>query len=185
MSQVSYVTGILCHRQTHEEFVNNLPKGLEEAHECARKTLQASLKSSKKFYDIGYKIVEFKIGDAVYYLDRMRKNKLSPIWIGPCLIINRTSPYNFEILISNRIEKIVNHDSLKFCTDKILPKWIVERQKVIKNNLKVTYCICKKGDDGRVMIQCELCLDWFHHHCLNLSQSKARKLDNFVCGACK
>ena len=172
-------------RQTHEEFVNNLQKGLEEAHECARKTLQASLKSSKKFYDIGYKIVEFKIGDAVYYLDRMRKNKLSPIWIGPCLIINRTSPYNFEILISNRIEKIVNHDSLKFCTDKILPKWIVERQKVIKNNLKVTYCICKKGDDGRVMIQCELCLDWFHHHCLNLSQSKARKLDNFVCGACK
>ena len=172
-------------QQLHDDFVAQLQKGLHNAHESARKTLQVRLKKSKKFYDIGVKKVEFRPGDVVYYLDKMRKNKLSHVWIGPCLVIYRSSPYNFDILIDNRIEKRVNHDLLKPCTDRLVPKWIKVRQDVIKKELKVTYCICRRPDDGRVMVQCDKCKDWFHHHCLGLSQSRARRLGSFLCPVCK
>ena len=172
-------------QQLHDDFVAQLQKGLHNAHESARKTLQVRLKKSKKFYDIGVKKVEFRPGDVVYYLDKMRKNKLSHVWIGPCLVIYRSSPYNFDILIDNRIEKRVNHDLLKPCTDRLVPKWIKVRQDVIKKELKVTYCICRRPDDGRVMVQCDKCKDWFHHHCLGLSQSRARRLSSFLCPVCK
>ena len=171
-------------KQNHEEFVTQLEKGLQEAHEVARKTLKAQLKKSKDFYDIGARVEHFKTGDIVYYLDNMRKNKLSHVWIGPCLIINQSSPCNFDILIQNRTEKRVNHDTLKKCNDKVIPKWITHRQELLQKKADITYCICKKPDDGRLMIQCDHCLQWFHHHCMNLTQYKAKQLDCFLCPEC-
>ena len=172
-------------RQSHVEFVDKLQEGLHQAHECARKTLGAQLKKSKKFYDIGARVVDFKVGDVVYYLNKLRKSKLSPVWLGPCLIIHQSSPFNFDILMDNRIEKRVNHDLLKVCTDRTIPKWIKIRQEVIKKGTEVTYCLCGKGDDGRVMIQCDECLEWYHHHCLSISQNQARQLGDFICPKCR
>ena len=171
-------------KQFHDDFIVQLQKGLQEAHDCARKTLQTKLKRAKKFYDIGAKVIQFRSGDVVYYLDNTRKNKLDSIWIGPCLIIHQVSPYIFDILINNRTQKRVNHDHIKLCTDRMVPTWIERRKQIIAKQMEVIHCICKLPDDGRLMLQCNECLEWYHHHCMGLNQSEARKLKSFVCTEC-
>src|SRR5690606_17815250 len=49
------------------------------------------------------------------------------------------------------------------------------------------YCICRQPDDGKPMICCDLCGEWYHARCLKLSTAKLRALSNqaFVCFKCK
>jgi len=47
-----------------------------------------------------------------------------------------------------------------------------------------TYCICNGPDDGRVMIQCEKCEDWFHAECVHLSDEECEKMEHFTCPRC-
>ena len=167
------------------EYVKKLQESLHSAHEIARTTLKGQLKRAKLDYDIRAKTTTFKVGDTVYYLDNARKDKLHPIWIGPCLIITVISPCVFKIMINNRSEKIVNHDMLKMCGDRKLPPWILKQKQNLLNNLQLLYCTCRKPDDGSFMIECENCQEWFHAHCLGLTINKARRLDNFLCTECK
>ena len=168
----------------HDEFVSLLQKGLHDAHECARRTLQTQLKKSKDFYDAGAKVVQFAKGDAVYYLDMNRRNKLSPVWIGPCLVVHQSSPYNFDILIRNDLKKRVNHDLIKVCTDRTLPQWLKNRKVALLEGVEATFCYCERPDDFRVMVQCGQCYNWFHHHCLGLTQSQAKQLGDWRCRGC-
>ena len=51
-----------------------------------------------------------------------------------------------------------------------------------------TYCICKKGSDGE-MIQCDMCDEWYHINCIDMSFNefeKFRKDSNkqYVCPPC-
>lgn len=47
-----------------------------------------------------------------------------------------------------------------------------------------TYCICKKPDDGRWMIGCDGCDDWFHGDCVGMDQNKAQLIIKFMCPNC-
>ncbi|KAI1258370.1 hypothetical protein F5Y18DRAFT_421449 [Xylariaceae sp. FL1019] len=47
------------------------------------------------------------------------------------------------------------------------------------------YCICRGPDDHRWMIGCEICEDWFHGECVDLSKEIGEKLvERFVCPNC-
>ncbi|KAG9290957.1 hypothetical protein G9A89_011107 [Geosiphon pyriformis] len=46
------------------------------------------------------------------------------------------------------------------------------------------YCICRKPDDHRVMIQCDICKEWFHIACVNLSKSVAEVIEKYYCPLC-
>lgn len=37
-----------------------------------------------------------------------------------------------------------------------------------------TYCICKLPEDGRLMITCDKCVDWFHIDCVKLEESEGK-----------
>lgn len=43
------------------------------------------------------------------------------------------------------------------------------------------YCICRKPYDGKAMVACDQCDEWYHMACLGLRSSP--KL--FICAACK
>ena len=47
------------------------------------------------------------------------------------------------------------------------------------------YCLCRGPDDHRWMICCEICEDWFHGECINLSKDIGESLvEKFVCPNC-
>ncbi|ANB13456.1 Spp1p [Sugiyamaella lignohabitans] len=47
------------------------------------------------------------------------------------------------------------------------------------------YCICRTGDDGRWMIGCDFCDDWFHGDCINMDTVKAKLVMKFACPLCQ
>ncbi|KAH6651835.1 hypothetical protein BKA67DRAFT_537687 [Truncatella angustata] len=47
------------------------------------------------------------------------------------------------------------------------------------------YCLCRGPDDHRWMISCDVCEDWFHGECVDLSKEFGEKLvERFVCPNC-
>ena len=47
------------------------------------------------------------------------------------------------------------------------------------------FCVCRLPDDGETMVNCEMCGEWFHEHCINEQKwSKPVKDIDWVCGIC-
>ena len=48
------------------------------------------------------------------------------------------------------------------------------------------YCICKKPNDGTLMLECESCNNWFHPACIGLHKSTTKELEDniYICKGC-
>ncbi len=48
------------------------------------------------------------------------------------------------------------------------------------------YCVCRKGDDEseQDMIACDVCDEWFHLECVNMTKELSVSMQHFVCSAC-
>ena len=171
-----------------EEFIEKMRDSFLKAHETARKTLKVVLKRSKKLYDLKTRKTEFNKGDVVYVLNQStgkgEAKKLNPKWQGPGVIIHQFSPILFQVRLKNRSTKVLNHDTIKKCTDGEIPQWIVRLQEKLKNSEEDLYCFCNRPDDGYTMVQCELCLEWYHGSCLGLTSAQIHKLKEFLCSKC-
>ena len=93
------------------------------------------------------------------------------------------TPYLFQVLLSNREEKTLHHDHLKPFRGES-PSWIKKEEKRIQEQAKEIFCICRQPDDGTLMVQCEICLEWFHCHCLGITKTKDRA-EPFRCRPCR
>lgn len=48
------------------------------------------------------------------------------------------------------------------------------------------YCVCKQPyDDTKFYIGCDLCSNWFHGSCVDISEDMAKRIDSYVCDECK
>ncbi|CAL1541773.1 unnamed protein product [Lymnaea stagnalis] len=48
------------------------------------------------------------------------------------------------------------------------------------------YCVCKTPyDESKFYIGCDLCSNWFHGACVNISEDRARFIDSYVCEDCR
>uniref|UniRef100_A0A8C2ZES8 CXXC-type zinc finger protein 1 n=1 Tax=Cyclopterus lumpus TaxID=8103 RepID=A0A8C2ZES8_CYCLU len=47
------------------------------------------------------------------------------------------------------------------------------------------YCICRKPDINCFMIGCDNCNEWFHGHCINITEKKAKAIREWYCTRCK
>ncbi|KAL0233605.1 hypothetical protein PCE1_002118 [Barthelona sp. PCE] len=47
------------------------------------------------------------------------------------------------------------------------------------------YCICRTSKITPLMIGCDLCEEWFHCECLNITAQEAQELHTFICPFCK
>ncbi|XP_071481401.1 uncharacterized protein [Diadema antillarum] len=51
------------------------------------------------------------------------------------------------------------------------------------------WCICKQPHDGKFMICCDKCEDWFHGKCVNISKKEGKRMEqedlSWVCPNCK
>lgn len=46
------------------------------------------------------------------------------------------------------------------------------------------YCLCKAVEDGKCMVQCDTCSDWYHPNCVGMTKKEARWVTKFVCPIC-
>ena len=179
--------------QSTEEYVNDLAAQIKKAHEVARKTLKTSQRAMKRNYDLRVLQRTYREDDLIYMLDtattKGRCKKLSPPWKGPGIITRVNTPSLFRVKLRNA-EMTANHDRLKPCRDRVIPRWIRtfidnpmqgEEQRVEDSKL---YCICKQPCADQFMIQCDYCAEWFHRKCVDVTPSEALQIDKFKCSAC-
>ncbi|PWN37836.1 uncharacterized protein FA14DRAFT_170608 [Meira miltonrushii] len=56
-------------------------------------------------------------------------------------------------------------------------------EKSIRNAAE-EFCICRKGDDGKPMVLCANCNEWYHFKCIGLTKKAAESLTEFTCPSC-
>ena len=185
-------------QQTIHQYVQRLIDSLEVAHRTARQNLKASQKRMKKDYDLRVLVKTFNVGDAVYILNKAtgkgKCKKLCPSWKGPGVVLEKISSVLFRVKMGHSVN-ILNHDRLKKCEDRELPSWIRKLQKdpaalqealkAAKGDKETLYRLCRKPDDGRIMIQCEDCFEWFHGACVGITEKTAKKIKKYVCPKCE
>ncbi|XP_070135859.1 nucleosome-remodeling factor subunit NURF301 isoform X3 [Drosophila bipectinata] len=58
-------------------------------------------------------------------------------------------------------------------------------KKMIRKKEKL-YCVCRTPyDDTKFYVGCDLCSNWFHGECVNISEETSKKLSEFICADCK
>ena len=176
-----------------DEYVATLVSNIQAAHETARQKLETSLQRMKRDYDVRVLQRTYDVGDVVYLLDtavpKGKCKKLCSPWKGPAVIIKKVSASLYQV----KTEKAVfmsNHDRLKPCQDRALPKWLRDWltkpvEDAGNNESDEKYCLCRKPHQGRFMVQCDGCDEWYHGSCVNITVSEAMLMDKYWCPRCK
>lgn len=185
-----------------EQYVTRLEEGIRASHEVARQTLKQSQKVMKKDYDLRVHARAYSVGDAVYILNTASKKgtskKLSIQWNGPGLVVKRITPYLYKVQMRKMVST-VNHDRMKPCLTVDLPSWLCKARSQMTSPGAETeepetstvqtsaelYCLCRGPDDGGFMIQCDACHEWYHGHCVNISEIDAESIDLYTCPPCE
>ena len=53
------------------------------------------------------------------------------------------------------------------------------------SNQDVIACVCNGGDDGRLLIQCDTCLSWYHVECVGITDEEAEEMPTYMCKQCQ
>ena len=86
---------------------------------------------------------------------------------------------------------VVNHDRLKPCRDRKVPAWIMKWKSspdigvLPDEGDDEAYCLCRTPWQGRFMIQCDYCDEWYHGSCVNITATDALEIDRYKCCLCK
>ncbi|KAH8380095.1 hypothetical protein KR009_008904 [Drosophila setifemur] len=60
------------------------------------------------------------------------------------------------------------------------------RPKKMTRKKEKLYCVCRTPyDDTKFYVGCDLCSNWFHGECVNISEEGSKKLSEFICIDCK
>ncbi|XP_017842948.1 nucleosome-remodeling factor subunit NURF301 isoform X2 [Drosophila busckii] len=60
------------------------------------------------------------------------------------------------------------------------------RPKKLSRKKEKLYCICRKPyDDTKFYVGCDLCSNWFHGDCVNITEEASKKLTEFICIDCQ
>jgi len=206
------MTGVKFPTSSINEFVSKIQDDMQRAHHAARQTLQKTQCRQKREYDVHARLNEYAVGDVVLLIDSASRigqcKKLAPLWKGPYVIVEIVSPVLCKIA-SSRKEWVVHHDRLRLCDESPLPLWVRRRRHHIlglpapSSSLasgetfllssshddtlarQPTYCLCQGIDDGRFMIACDSCYQWFHGECVKITEEAADKLDFYICPGCR
>lgn len=52
-----------------------------------------------------------------------------------------------------------------------------------ENRVREVFCICRRTEAG-MMIECELCHEWYHGKCLKIARGKVKEDDKYTCPIC-
>lgn len=116
---------------TPPEYIQKKLEVLRNAFASVRKNLLCTHKRNKRLYDTKLNHMPLQVGDIVYKLDNAGKvgqsKKLSPICIGPFLVMKVISPALYMIADRKR-ETVVHHDKLLLSKNPALPYWLKRKR---------------------------------------------------------
>lgn len=87
---------------------------IQRSHELAKLNQDQAKARSKKYYDKGAKTRRFHIGQRVWLRNPARKNKFSPIWLGPYKITDVPTTVNVRLKIG-KVDKVYHNNLIKPC----------------------------------------------------------------------
>lgn len=137
---------------------------------------------------------QYKTGELVYILDTGQVNgrtkQLDPPWKGPGMVVQKIASYVYKV----KLEKVlvtINHDRMK-CDDRNIAAWLRRAKRRLENGENILeteqgdiYCLCRKGDSGGFMIQCDLCDEWYHGDGVNVTAEMAESFTTYHCPKCQ
>ncbi|KAJ8303770.1 hypothetical protein KUTeg_018693 [Tegillarca granosa] len=50
---------------------------------------------------------------------------------------------------------------------------------------KKLFCVCRRPDDGKFMIRCDKCKEWFHGSCVGVTSEEGAEIDEYICKDCQ
>jgi hypothetical protein len=110
------------------EYVTKLRAELTYAYDLTRKKLKANAERQKRLYDKKKHGDELSLGQAVWYVNKLRKKgvspKLQPKWRGPFLIVRKHNEILVEMQMTARKYITVHTDLLKPCFSAKLHGWL-------------------------------------------------------------
>ena len=90
---------------------------MQHAHDIAREHLGTAMKQSKDLYDQKISENEYSVGDLVWMETDIRQLDITPKlrvpYEGPYMIWRKIVPLDYELYISKKEKKIVQHNRLK------------------------------------------------------------------------
>ena len=122
MHPVDIYTPTESREDDYSDFVSNLKNDIFHAHERTRNQLKSMIVAQKRDYDSRLRESHYSEGDLVYMINHRRTNKLSPIFIGPFVVIKKRSPVTY-VLRGIKKTFTAHHDNLKSCKSRTIPKW--------------------------------------------------------------
>jgi hypothetical protein len=109
------------------EYVVQLRKALQRAHDVSRESLKAYQVHQKQVYDSKLCEQLYEPGDLVYKLHSGSKTgehrKLKAVWMGPLLVTKVLGPALYKVK-DRKGEYVLHHDKLKICVDRHIPMWM-------------------------------------------------------------
>ena len=176
------------------EYVTMLKETIRKTHEFARKKIQANQEYMKKDYDLNVRKMKTP-EDYVYILDTVtrkgRNKKLDPPWKGPGIVVQRITSYVYKVKMEKTVI-FINRDRMKRCNDRKVPVWLKRTQNRLNAGESIldiesdnVWCLCRKGDNEKFMIQCDLCDEWYHGECVNITLKLAETLTKYHCPRCQ
>lgn len=69
----------------------------------------------------------------------------------------------------------------------LLPSWCppYSPQKTDPATGSEVYCVCKKPDEGELMVGCDGCDDWFHFKCMKIPEKYSHLVSAYFCPYCQ
>ena len=172
------------------DFVSRLQRDMEEVHETAREKLKGVQVRQRAIRDPKRRAPEFERGDLVMVVNSATKvgqcRKLSERWLGPLIVTKVLSPILYKVTTRKK-EKTVHVERMKRFVGAV-PLWVRRKRRKLKEakeeSVEEVYCVCRGKDDGRPMVQCDQCWQWYHCDCMGLTREKARDMKIFECPDC-
>ena len=101
---------------------------MQTAHEICQRYLAKTAKRRKDNYDAKICLINYQVGDAVWYLHEQRKEgictKLQPLYVGPCIIVKKFNNLIYGVQLGeDGPVKVLNHDKLKLYQGDNYPRW--------------------------------------------------------------
>lgn len=82
---------------TYENYAFEMKQKMQSANEIARENLIVNKRKTKLYYDRTQRVQNIHIGEKVLIIDHARKNKLTPLWVGPYTVLDLVGDHNVVI----------------------------------------------------------------------------------------
>lgn len=76
------------------------------------------------------------------------------------------------------------HDTPRLPAEPVSREQTPDESKALDDNRhRQVFCMCRKIEAG-MMIECELCHEWYHYKCLKIARGKVKEDDKYTCPIC-